>query len=168
MHTETIQRRATFPRPTPTSWTAGCLLQSKVGRVDTLQHLQISTSHQTRNLHAPHAAPSLLTGQKILRNSPWARQNGYWMLEVLGSSRLDTAPKWEAAHHGKSHRRLICANNLQSFQHSDLGSPKLRHSSTVWRYLGHTWEWWVPIECLQAATETSSARLQKFHTKAII
>ena len=119
-----IQRRATLPKPELTSRTAGCLLQSKVGRVDTLRHLQISTSHQKRNLHAPHAAPPLLTGQKILWSSLWTRTGCCWMLGILESSHLDTAPTWEAAHHGKSHRRLICANNLQSFQHSDLESWK--------------------------------------------
>ena len=119
-----IQRRATFPKPRLTSRTAGCLLQSKVGRVDTLRHLQISTNHQKRNLHAPHAAPPLLTGQKILWSSLWTRTGCCWMLGILESSHLDTAPTWEAAHHGKSHRRLICANNLQSFQHSDLESWK--------------------------------------------
>ena len=124
------QRKETFPRQSPISWTAGCLLQSKVGRVDTLQHLQISTSHQTRNLHALHAAPPLLTRQKILWSSLWTRQDGYWMLEV-------PAPKWEAAHHGKSHRSLICPNKLQSFPHSDLESSWKPKATTFFYYAKH-------------------------------
>ena len=157
-----IQRRATFPKPRLTSRTAGCLLQSKVGRVDTLRHLQISTNHQKRNLHAPHAAPPLLTGQKILWSSLWTRTGCCWMLGILESCHRDTAPKSEAAHHGKSHQRLICANNLQSFQHSDLESwkpKKKRHSSTIRRYIWQNWEWWMLSKCLQAATETGSARV---------